>query len=156
MTDEWGGGTGPMCQAGSMMELGGNTIITLDADDKKQTQHALLQASRPRSRREENCVSHNGGIIPVPGTRPLRAGLVSGRREHHGLHERGPVPSRSGTSTAVRSIRRQGRRRAAAGGGSTRSVDGEMRNTIGGSWGAYYWNGMIYSSELDRGWTSWS
>jgi hypothetical protein len=25
------------------------------------------------------------------------------------------------------------------------------RGTIGGSWGAYYWNGMIYSSELDRG-----
>ena len=26
-----------------------------------------------------------------------------------------------------------------------------MRHTIGGSWGAYYWNGYIYSSELDRG-----
>ena len=28
---------------------------------------------------------------------------------------------------------------------------GRSRNTIGGSWGAYYWNGMIYSSEIDRG-----
>jgi hypothetical protein len=26
-----------------------------------------------------------------------------------------------------------------------------MRGTIGGSWGAYYWNGYIYSSELARG-----
>src|SRR5690606_36129434 len=25
------------------------------------------------------------------------------------------------------------------------------RGTIGGSWGAYWWNGYIYSSELDRG-----
>ena len=24
-------------------------------------------------------------------------------------------------------------------------------NNLGGSWGAYYWNGYIYSSELDRG-----
>ena len=28
---------------------------------------------------------------------------------------------------------------------------GSSGNTIGGSWGAYYWNGMIYSSEIDRG-----
>ena len=34
---------------------------------------------------------------------------------------------------------------AAAGGG------GRFRSTIGGSWGAYYWNGYIYSSELARG-----
>ena len=33
-----------------------------------------------------------------------------------------------------------------AGGGGNR-----FRNTIGGSWGAYYWNGYIYSSELARG-----
>jgi hypothetical protein len=36
---------------------------------------------------------------------------------------------------------------AAAGGG--RGAGG--RGTIGGSWGAYWWNGYIYSSELDRG-----
>jgi hypothetical protein len=28
---------------------------------------------------------------------------------------------------------------------------GRFRNTIGGSWGAYYWNGYIYSSEIARG-----
>ena len=33
MTDEWGGGTGPMCQAGSMIELGGNTIIGISHRD---------------------------------------------------------------------------------------------------------------------------
>ena len=41
-TDEWGGGTGPMCQASSMIELGGNTVITLDAK-KKQTQRAYFK-----------------------------------------------------------------------------------------------------------------
>jgi hypothetical protein len=35
---------------------------------------------------------------------------------------------------------------------TTESVNGHVtRGTIGGSWGAYYWNGLIYSSELDRG-----
>ena len=65
-TDEWGGGTGPMCQASSMKELGGNTIISVDAK-KKQAQHAYFKLPAAQSA-EENCVSHNGGIIPVPGT----------------------------------------------------------------------------------------
>src|SRR5688500_9815254 len=64
-TDEWGGGTSPMCQKSSMIELGGNTIITLDAK-RKQTQRAYFKLPSAQSA-EENCVSHNGGIIPVPG-----------------------------------------------------------------------------------------
>src|SRR4051794_39824632 len=64
-TDEWGGGTGPMCQASSMIELGGNTVITLD-EKKKQTQRAYFKLPSAQAA-EENCVSHNGGIIPVPG-----------------------------------------------------------------------------------------
>jgi hypothetical protein len=35
--------------------------------------------------------------------------------------------------------------------GDTSNASGRARYTIGGSWGAYYWNGLIYSSELDRG-----
>jgi hypothetical protein len=38
-TDEWGGGTGPMCQATSMMEMGGDAILTIDSK-RKYTQHA--------------------------------------------------------------------------------------------------------------------
>ena len=64
-TEEWGGGTGPMCQASSMKELGGNTVITLDGK-KKQTQRAYFKLRSAQSA-EENCVAHNGGIIPVPG-----------------------------------------------------------------------------------------
>ena len=41
-TDEWGGGTSPMCQANSMMEMGGNAVLTLDG--KKQ--HVLAQPSK--------------------------------------------------------------------------------------------------------------
>ena len=45
-TDEWGGGTSPMCQANSMMEMGGNTILSIDGT-KKYTQHAYFKIPKP-------------------------------------------------------------------------------------------------------------
>jgi len=138
-TDEWGGGTGPMCQANSIMELGGNTIITESADNKKMTQRAYFKLPAAQTA-QENCVSHNGGLIPVPGRDLYVQGWYQGGvdimdftdADHPveiGYFDRGPIDPPSDTSNA-----------------SERS-----RYTIGGSWGAYYWNGMIYSSELDRG-----
>jgi hypothetical protein len=145
-TDEWGGGTGPMCQASSMIELGGNTVITLDAK-KKQTQRAYFKLPSAQAA-EENCVSHNGGIIPVPGRDLYVQGWYQGginimdftnpdSASEIGYFDRGSIDP-------------------------PRMIDGpqpppgtpEVRgggNKIGGSWGAYYWNGLIISSELDRG-----
>ena len=138
-TDEWGGGTGPMCQAGSIMELGGNTIVVASADNRKLTQHAYFKLPTAQSA-QENCVSHNGGLIPVPGRDLYVQGWYQGGVDvmdftdaDHPVEiayfDRGSIDAPSDTSKA-----------------SERS-----RYTIGGSWGAYYWNGMIYSSELDRG-----
>ena len=138
-TDEWGGGTGPMCQAGSIMELGGNTIVTASADNKKLTQRAYFKLPSAQSA-QENCVSHNGGLIPVPGRDLYVQGWYQGGvdvmdftdADHPteiAYYDRGPIDEPADTSKA-----------------SERS-----RYTIGGSWGAYYWNGYIYSSELDRG-----
>ena len=138
-TDEWGGGTGPMCQAGSIMELGGNTIITASTDNRKLTQRAYFKLPAAQTA-QENCVSHNGGIIPVPGRDLYVQGWYQGGVDvmdftdaDHPIEiaffDRGPIDEPSDTSNA-----------------SARS-----RYTIGGSWGAYYWNGYIYSSELDRG-----
>lgn len=138
-TDEWGGGTGPMCQAGSIMELGGNTIVVASADNRKLTQHAYFKLPTAQSA-QENCVSHNGGLIPVPGRDLYVQGWYQGGVDvmdftdaDHPIEiayfDRGSIDAPSDTSKA-----------------SERS-----RYTIGGSWGAYYWNGMIYSSELDRG-----
>jgi hypothetical protein len=138
-TDEWGGGTGPMCQAGSIMELGGNTIVTASADYKKLTQRAYFKLPSAQTA-QENCVSHNGGLIPVPGRDLYVQGWYQGGvdvmdftdADHPfeiAYYDRGPIDEPSDTANA-----------------SNRS-----RYTIGGSWGAYYWNGMIYSSELDRG-----
>ncbi len=144
-TDEWGGGTSPMCQANSMMEMGGNTVLSLD-DKKKFTQHAYFKIPTAQTA-EENCVSHNGGLIPVPGRDIMVQGWYQGgvsimeftdpdKPRELGYFDRGPIDYPPGVDVPV-----------------TPPPAGSRgnRGTIGGSWGAYYWNGYIYSSEMDRG-----
>ncbi len=144
-TDEWGGGTSPMCQASSMIELGGNTVITLDAK-KKQSQHAYFKLPSAQSA-EENCVSHNGGIIPVPGRDLYVQGWYQG-----GVNIMDFTNADSATEIAYFD---RGSINPPRGADVPQPpVDPSVRgggNTIGGSWGAYYWNGLIVSSELDRG-----
>jgi hypothetical protein len=138
-TNEWGGGTGPMCQATSMMEQGGNTIVELSDNDKKMTQRGYFKIPAAKSDRE-NCVAHNGGLVPVPGRNLYVQGWYQGgvdvmdftNPDHPfeiAYFSRGPIDPPGDTSNA----------------------SGRARYTIGGSWGAYYWNGYVYSSELDRG-----
>jgi hypothetical protein len=144
-TDEWGGGTSPMCQANSMMEMGGNTILTIDKQ-RKYTQHAYYKINTAQTA-EENCVSHNGGLIPVPGRDIMVQGWYQGGvsvmdftdADHPtelAYFDRGPIDPPPGADVPAPAPQPGGR---------------GNRGTIGGSWGAYYWNGMIYSSELDRG-----
>ncbi|MBM4195291.1 MAG: hypothetical protein FJ202_13085 [Gemmatimonadetes bacterium] len=148
-TDEWGGGTGPMCQAGSMNELGGNTVLTLD-DKKKQSQRGYFKLPAAQSA-EENCVSHNGGLIPVPGRDLYVQGWYQGgvnvmdftdadKPFEIAYFDRGSIDPPAGADVPMR-----------ASGGAQPADFTRSRNVIGGSWGAYYWNGHIYSSELDRG-----
>lgn len=141
-TDEWGGGTSPNCQATSMMEMGGNTTLTISAD-KKFTQHAYFKIPSAQTP-QENCVSHNGGLVPVPGRDIMVQGWYQGGVDvidftdpdhpfEIAFFDRGPVdPPPAPGDTANAAVSRQ-------------------RGTIGGSWGAYYWNGLVYSSELARG-----
>jgi hypothetical protein len=137
-TDEWGGGTGPMCQATSMMQMGGNTTLTIDSK-RKLTEHAYFKIPTAQSA-QENCVSHNGGLIPVPGRDIMAQGWYQGgvnvidftdpdHPKELAFYDRGPIDA------------------------APTAPEGERgtRGTIGGSWGAYWWNGLIYSSELDRG-----
>lgn len=145
-TDEWGGGTAPMCQANSMMEMGGNTILTVDKA-KKYAQHSYFKIPAAQTA-QENCVSHNGGLIPVPGRDIMVQGWYQGgvsvmeftdpdHPQELAYFDRGPIDAPPGADVPV-TPPAQGRGRG-------------NRGTTGGSWGAYYWNGMIYSSELDRG-----
>ena len=138
-TDEWGGGTQPMCQATSMMEMGGNTVLTIGAD-RKMKQHAYYKIPTGQAA-NENCVSHNGSLIPVPGRDIAVQGWYQGGvnvidftdPDHPyelAFFDRGAInalPAAGDTSAAARA------------------------RTIGGSWGAYWYNGRIYSSEMARG-----
>ncbi len=147
-TDEWGGGTGPMCQANSMMEMGGNTTLTIGADHK-YTQHAYFKIPTAQTA-QENCVSHNGGLIPVPGRDVMVQGWYQGgvdvidftdadHPKELAYFDRGPIDPPAGADVPAPA--------APGAGGRGRGPS----STVGGSWGAYYWNGIIYSSEIDRG-----
>jgi len=126
-TDEWGGGTQPRCRAGDPFELGGNTILGIN--NGRLTQHAYFKMPAVQTE-TENCVSHNGGLIPVPGRDIMVQGWYQGGinvfdftdRDNPieiAYHDRGPVDAES--------------------------------LVVGGSWAAYWYNGYIYSSELSRG-----
>jgi hypothetical protein len=140
-TDEWGGGTGPMCQATSMMEMGGNTVLTI-GKDRKMTQHAYFKIPTGQTA-QENCVSHNGALIPVPGRDIMVQGWYQGgvsvldftdadKPFEMAFFDRGPIDAPLAPVAGDSTPRRRG-------------------GTIGGSWGAYWYNGYVYSSEMARG-----
>ncbi|MDX2182377.1 MAG: hypothetical protein SFW08_00190 [Gemmatimonadaceae bacterium] len=138
-TDEWGGGTSPNCQSMHPLEMGGNTTLVI-GKDRKFTQHAYFKIPTAQSA-QENCVSHNGSLIPVPGRDLMVQGWYQGGVDvidftdpdkpfEIGFFDRGPVdwPAADGAAPISRG-----------------------RGTIAGSWGAYWYNGRIYSSEMARG-----
>ena len=137
-TDEWGGGTSPNCQAIHPLEMGGNTTLVIGAD-RKFTQHAYFKIPTAQGA-NENCVSHNGSLIPVPGRDIMVQGWYQGgvdiidftdadKPVEIGYFDRGPVDAPAADGAA----------------------NSRTRGTIGGSWGAYWYNGRIYSSEMARG-----
>ena len=145
-TDEWGGGTNPMCQATSMMEMGGNTVLTIGAD-RKLKQHSYFKLPSAQSA-QENCVSHNGSLVPVPGRDIMVQGWYQGgvdvidftdpdRQFEIAYFDRGSVDAPPPPLTPADT----------AGG---RPAPNRSRS-IGGSWGAYWYNGYVYSSEMARG-----
>jgi hypothetical protein len=126
-TDEWGGGTSPRCRITDPLRLGGNTILSIDGG--RMTQHGYFKMLAAQTD-TENCVSHNGGLIPVPGRDIMVQGWYQGgvnvfdftdptRPFEIAYFDRGPVNPEN--------------------------------LVVGGSWGAYWYNGYIYSSELSRG-----
>ena len=126
-TDEWGGGTAPRCRITDPQRLGGDVVLTIH--DHKLAQHGYFKMLAAQTE-TENCVSHNGGLVPVPGRDIMAQGWYQGGVDvfdfsdpdkpfEIAYFDRGPVDS--------------------------------TKIVIGGSWGAYYWNGYIYSSELSRG-----
>ncbi|NND72973.1 MAG: hypothetical protein HKN43_15470 [Rhodothermales bacterium] len=126
-TDEWGGGGQPKCRASDPKEWGANAYFTLeDGKMNFQSYYKLPAAQTP----EENCVAHNGSLIPVPGRDIMVQSWYQGGISifdwtdlnnvvEIAYHDRGPV-----------------------------NAD-QMQ--MGGSWSVYWYNGLIVSSEIARG-----
>ncbi len=126
-TDEWGGGGSPKCRATDKPEWGADAIFTLSGDTMRFQSYYKLPASQTPN---ENCVAHNGSLIPIPGRDVMVQGWYQGgvsvfdwtdaaHPREIAFFDRGPVDS--------------------------------TRMTMGGSWSAYWYNGAIYSSEIARG-----
>ena len=63
-TDEWGGGTRPRCRATDPPTWGADAIF--DVVDRKLRFGGYYKMPAPQTD-QENCVAHNGSLIPVPG-----------------------------------------------------------------------------------------
>ena len=127
-TDEWGGGTSPRCRATDPLRLGGNTILRIE--NGRMTQHAYFKMMAAQTE-TENCVSHNGGLVPVPGRDIMVQGWYQGGVNVFDFTDpNNPVEIAYFDRGPIRA---------------------EPPLVMGGSWGAYYHNGYIYSSELSRG-----
>ena len=126
-TDEWGGGTSPRCRSTDKPTWGANAIYTRNGSELTFASHYKLPAVQTS---QENCVAHNGSLVPVPG-RDIKVqswyqGGVSvfdftdpAAPKEIAFFDRGPV------SDSVL--------------------------TLGGQWSTYWYNGRIYGSEIARG-----
>ena len=126
-TDEWGGGGAPKCRVSDPMEWGANAIFTIEGTEMEFQSYFKLPAPQTP---EENCVAHNGSLIPIPGRDIMIQGWYQGgislidwtdpsNPVEIAYFDRGPV-------------------------------DGSQMR-MGGSWSVYWYNGVIVNSEIARG-----
>ncbi|MGH9566364.1 MAG: LVIVD repeat-containing protein, partial [Candidatus Angelobacter sp.] len=126
-TDEWGGGLGARCRANDPNVWGADAIFGLKDDKLTLDSYYKMPAAQSDT---ENCVAHNGSLIPVPGrdieVQAWYQGGISVMDFTDSAHpveiayfDRGPI-------------------------------DPKML-VLGGDWSAYWYNGYIYASEIARG-----
>jgi hypothetical protein len=126
-TDEWGGGTQPRCRATDPMHWGADAIFTLDKG--KLTLASYYKMPAPQTE-NENCVAHNGSLIPIPGRDMLVQSWYQG-----GISV---VDFTDATHPFEVAYFDRG------------PIDSTKRGT-GGQWSTYWYNGYIYGSEIARG-----
>jgi hypothetical protein len=126
-TDEWGGGGQPRCRDTDKPEWGANALFAIENGKMQFKSYYKIPAPQTTL---ENCVAHNGSLIPIPGREVMVQGWYQGgisvfdwtdpaRPREIAFFDRGPV-------------------------------DG-TRMIMGGSWSVYWYNGLIVNSEIARG-----
>ncbi|MFE0590724.1 LVIVD repeat-containing protein [Micromonospora echinospora] len=129
--DELGGGGAATCNATVGPNRGANAVYDLSGkgDARKLTFRSYFKIPRANAD-TENCVAHNGSLLPVKGRDIMVQSWYQGgisvwdftdstKPKEIGYWERGPLS------------------------------DSEL--TFGGTWSAYYYNGYIYSSDTIKG-----
>jgi hypothetical protein len=130
-TDEWGGGTGARCRPTDRLNWGANAIFDIveTPEGKKMEFRSYYKLPVPQTN-QENCVAHNGSLVPVPGrdimTQAWYQGGVSvfdftdsSNPKEIAFFDRGPM-----SATALQTS---------------------------GFWSTYWYNGKIYGVEIGRG-----
>jgi hypothetical protein len=126
-TDEWGGGLQPRCRPTDPSKWGADAIFNLQDDKLSLASYYKMPAAQTAT---ENCVAHNGSLVPVPGrdieVQAWYQGGISVMDFTDSAHpyeiayfDRGPIDA----TTLI----------------------------LGGEWSAYWYNGYIYGSEIARG-----
>ncbi len=127
-SDEWGGGSQPKCRATDPKNWGADAIFTVDS--KRQLHFASYYKLPAPQTEQENCVAHNGSLIPIPGRDVMVQAWYQGgisvfdftdaaHPQEIAFFDRGPIDA-------------------------TKMVEG-------GYWSAYWYNGVIVGSEIARG-----
>ncbi|MFG2004502.1 LVIVD repeat-containing protein [Spirillospora sp. NPDC048911] len=129
-TDELGGGSAATCNPAVGPTKGANAIYDIVGKGKKRKLRFRSYYKIPRENAStENCVAHNGSLIPVKGRDIMVQSWYQGgisvwdftnsrKPKELGFFERGPLPPGF---------------------------------ALGGTWSAYYYNGYIYSSDIQKG-----
>jgi hypothetical protein len=127
-TDEWGGGGQPRCRSTDPMHWGADAIFTL-SPNRKLTLSSYYKMPAPQTDLE-NCVAHNGSLVPIPGRDVFvqawyqgGVSMVDFTDPSHPFEiayfDRGPLDA--------------------------------VKHGLGGFWSVYWYNGYIYGSEISRG-----
>jgi hypothetical protein len=126
-TDEWGGGMGARCRANDPIKWGADAIFHLNGDKLSFASYYKMPSAQSDS---ENCVAHNGSLIPVPGRDiEVQAWYQGGISVMDFTDPNNPMEIAYFDRGAI----------------------DPNQIILGGSWSAYWYNGNIYSSEIARG-----
>ncbi|MGD2131417.1 MAG: DUF305 domain-containing protein [Maricaulaceae bacterium] len=126
-TDEWGGGGRPRCRASDRRDWGADAFYDIVDGQLEFRNHFKLPAPQTE---EENCVAHNGSIVPVPGRDIFVQAWYQG-----GLSVIDFTDSQNPVEIAF----------------FDRGPIHEGRLVTGGYWSAYWYGGKIYGTEIVRG-----
>lgn len=129
-TDEWGGGSSPRCRAEDPLNWGANAIF--DIVDGKLEFRSYYKMPAVQTV-QENCVAHNGSLIPVPGRDIMVQAWYQG-----GLSIFDFTDSANPVEIAY----------------FDRGPNSATSLVTGGYWSTYWYNGNVFGNEIGRGFDS--